>query len=200
MNRRAPIVVAAVAAMLVLLAVFFLVLPKMGDVGEARDLLQTEQDREQSLRLQLAQLEEARDRADRVRRQLNRLATEVPPTSDLPSLIRLLENTADQSNVSFMSVTPGTPQASSTGGYSIVPTQITASGEFFSVDEFLFRLETLPRALKVMQISIGAGQEGGLQLTLNAEVYTSDVSAGPGSVPGPSETTTTTAPTAPPGG
>jgi Tfp pilus assembly protein PilO len=196
-NRRAPIVVAAVAAMLVLLAVFFLVLPKMGDVGEARDLLQTEQDREQSLRLQLAQLEEARDRADRVRRQLNRLATEVPPTPDLPSLIRLLENTADQSNVSFMSVTPGTPQASTTGGYSIVPTQITAAGEFFSVDEFLFRLETLPRALKVMQISIGAGQEGDLQVTLNAEVYTSDVSAGPGSVPGPSETTTTTTP---PGG
>jgi Tfp pilus assembly protein PilO len=199
-NRRAPIVVAAVAALLVLLAVFFLVLPKMGDVGESRDLLQTEQDREQSLRLQLAQLEEARDQADRVRRQLNRLATEVPPTPDLPSLVRLLENTADQSNVSFMSVTPGNPQVSTTGGYSIVPTQITAAGGFFSVDEFLFRLETLPRALKVMQISVGAGQEGDLQVTLNAEVYTSDVSAGPGSVPGPSETTTITTTTAPPGG
>ena len=199
MNRRAPIVVAAVAAMLVLLALFFVVLPKMGDVDEARDLLQTEQDREQSLRLQRAQLEEARDRADRVRRQLNRLATEVPPTPDLPSLIRLLENTANQSNVSFMSVTPGAPQASATGGYSIVPTQITAAGEFFSVDEFLFRLETLPRAIKVMQISVGSVQDVGLQLTLSAEVYTSDVSAGPGSIPGPSETTTP-ATTAPPGG
>lgn len=192
MNRRAPIVVIAASVAMALLLVVFLALPKRSQVSERELELQSEQDREQSLRIELAQLEEARDRAEQVQRELNRLKTEVPPTADLPSLIRLLENTADQSAVSFMSVTPGAPSAAAAGGYSIIPTQINVVGGFFSVDEFLFRLETLPRALKVMQIAVGVGEGGDeLSLTMTAEVYTTDTSAGPGSIPGPTETDTT---------
>jgi hypothetical protein len=61
------------------------------------------------------------------------------------------------------------------------------TGGFFAVDEFLFRLETLPRQMKVINLTVGAGPEGlpQLQISMSAEAYTTDTSAGPGSIPGP---------------
>ena len=57
-------------------------------------------------------------------------------------------------------------------------------------------LETLPRAAKVTTLAVtpsGASTGGttistsNLQLQVTVEFYTTDVSAGPGSIPGPSE-------------
>ncbi|MBI4259252.1 MAG: type 4a pilus biogenesis protein PilO [Actinobacteria bacterium] len=189
MSRRGPILVGAIVGALALVVAALLVLPKMSQVGERREELTVEEDREQSLRTQLAQLEDLRDQARAVQKELNRLQNQIPPTAELPSLIRLLENTANQSAVSFISVTPGTPSAAGTEPFSLIPTQITVTGGFFSIDEFLFRLETLPRALKVIQIAVATSAEGAgeLQLSMTTEVYTTDISAGPGSQPGPTE-------------
>jgi Tfp pilus assembly protein PilO len=94
--------------------------------------------------------------------------------------------------VDFFSVAPGTPTAAE-AGFSVVPAQIQVTGGYFSLDEFLYRLETLPRAVKVtsLQISPGGGEgqaaPAALSMQLSVEFYTTDVSAGPGSVPGPTE-------------
>ena len=193
MNRRGPIVAGAAVAVLALLAVLLLLLPKMREVGEAREQLAAAQDQEQSLQNQLRALQEAREEAPRVRDAIRRLDTQVPPTADLPGMIRLLAGAADRAAVDFFSVAPGTPTAAE-AGFSVVPAQIQVTGGYFSLDEFLYRLETLPRAVKVtsLQISPGGGGEegatpGALSMQLSVEFYTTDVSAGPGSVPGPTE-------------
>jgi hypothetical protein len=94
-----------------------------------------------------------------------------------------------------MSVAPGTP-AETIPGISTIPTQINVLGSFFSVEEYLFKLETLPRALRVTAITVGTGGTvpGQLQLTMTGEVYTTDTSAGPGSVPGSTAATPTPVP------
>ncbi|HWO69715.1 MAG TPA: type 4a pilus biogenesis protein PilO [Actinomycetota bacterium] len=192
MNRRGPIVAGAAVAVLALLAVLLLLLPKMREVGEAREQLAAAQDQEQSLQNQLRALQEAREEAPRVRDAIRRLDTQVPPTADLPGMIRLLAGAADRAAVDFFSVAPGTPTAAE-AGFSVVPAQIQVTGGYFSLDEFLYRLETLPRAVKVtsLQISPGGGEgqaaPAGLSMQLSVEFYTTDVSAGPGSVPGPTE-------------
>ena len=120
----------------------------------------------------------------------------MPPTADLPALFRLLQAAADRAAVDFFSFTPGTPALDPSGTFSTVGSQITVTGGYFAIDELLFLLETLPRAAKVTTVAItpSAGDTTGtttttnaLQLQLTVQFYTTDVSAGPGSVPGPTE-------------
>ncbi|HEX7463317.1 MAG TPA: type 4a pilus biogenesis protein PilO [Actinomycetota bacterium] len=193
MTRRGPIIAAAVSVVVVILAVVFLLLPKMNEVKEVKKDVTDAQSVEQSLRAQLTSLQEAQANAPKFNKQIAKIDTQLPPTADLPGLLRMLRGAADSSAVDFFTVSPGTPTLSASGAFSTVPTTITVTGSYFSVEEFLFRLEKLPRVGKVTSIAISSQQSetGALTLStqLTAEFYTSDTSAGPGSEPGPSGST-----------
>jgi len=193
-SRRGPIIAGAIVAVIAVLAVFFLVLPKMSEMSETREEIATAEAQETALRAQLASLKEAQANAPQVKAEIAKLANEVPPTADLPALIRLLTAAADGSAVDFFTVAPGNPQLDPTGAFSTIQTAISVTGGYFALDQFLFRLETLPRAAKVTSVSItpgGAALPGStvnsLSMQLGVEFYTTDTSAGPGSLPGPSE-------------
>jgi Tfp pilus assembly protein PilO len=199
-GRRAPLLAGAAVAVVVILVVMFLVLPKMGEVGEAEKALQAAEDQEVTLQAQLGVLQEAQADAPETEREIAVIEDQVPPTTDLPALFRLLQSAADRAALDFFSFSPGTPVLATTGGHSILAATITVNGGYFAIDEFLFLLETLPRAAKVTSITLAPGgattDEAGtpttttssLQMTANVEFYTTDTSAGPGSVPGPTET------------
>jgi Tfp pilus assembly protein PilO len=199
-NRRAPIIAGVISAAVALLAVLLLVLPKMGDVSTAEEELQSAEDQEVALAAQLDALQEAEAAAPKTEQEIGAIEEQVPPTANLPSLFRLLQGAADRSAVDFFSFSPGTPAPNAAGTYSSIASQVTVSGGYFAIDEFLFLLETLPRAAKVTTLAVtpsGASTDGttistsNLQLQVTVEFYTTDVSAGPGSIPGPSETTGT---------
>lgn len=200
MNRRAPIIAGAISAAVALLAVVLLVLPKMGDVSTTEEELQSAEDQEVALAAQLDALQDAEAAAPKTEQEIGAIEEQVPPTAELPSLFRLLQGAADRSAVDFFSFSPGTPAPNAAGTYSSIASQVTVSGGYFAIDEFLFLLETLPRAAKVTTLAVtpsGASTGGttlstsNLQLQVTVEFYTTDVSAGPGSIPGPSETTGT---------
>lgn len=196
MNRRAPIIAGAIL-LVALLAVFLIVLPKMSEVGETEDQLQEAQDQEINLAAQLNALEDAQAAAPETELEIAAIDAHVPPTADLPSLFRLLQGAADRAAVDFFSFTPGTPVPNLTGSYSTIASQITVSGGYFAIDQFLFLLETLQRAAKVTSLAVtpSAGtttSTSTLQLQITVEFYTTDSSAGPGSIPGPTEGVTTT--------
>jgi Tfp pilus assembly protein PilO len=191
-GRRAPLIAGAVAVVVAFLAVVALVLPKMSQVGEAQDELQAAQDQEIALEAQVRSLEEAQEQAPETERQIALIEDEVPPTADLPTLFRLLDSAADRSAVDFFSFTPGSPVADPTGQFSTIASQVTVTGGYFALDEFLFLMETLPRAAKVISIAVapgaptlGVSSATALQLQATVEFYTTDTSAGPGSVPCP---------------
>ncbi len=194
MSRRGPIIAGVIIAVVAVLAVFFLVLPKMNEVSKTQEDVAAAEAKETALRAQLASLKEAEANAPQVKAKIAELSNEVPPTADLPALIRLLTAAADGAAVDFFTVAPGTPQLDPTGAFSSIPTTISVTGGYFSLDNFLFRLESLPRAAKVTSVSItpgGAAPPGSavtaLSMQLSVEFFTTDTSAGPGSAPGPSE-------------
>jgi len=195
-NRRAPIFAGAAVAVVAILAVVFLVLPKMREVSSTKEQLAEAEALQSGLRAQLASLREAEAQAPEVRRQIAQLANQVPPTADLPALLRLLTQAADGSAVDFLTVSPGNPIADASGQFSTIPTSISVTGGYFALDEFLFRLETLPRAAKVLSISVSPGGATpitttgavNLSMQLSVQFFTIDTSAGPGSQPGPTET------------
>jgi Tfp pilus assembly protein PilO len=198
-NRRTPIIAGAIALVVAILAVLILVLPKMNEVSETQDQLHAAEDRETTLEAQLRSLQDAQQEAPQTEQEIAAIDAAVPPTADLPELFILLQAAADQSAVDFFSFTPGTPVANTSSSYSTIASQITVIGGYFAIDEFLFQLETLQRAAKVTTLAItpgGAGAEitttsAALQLQMTVEFYTTDTSAGPGSIPGPSEGATT---------
>lgn len=196
MNRRAPIIAGAIL-LVALLAVFLMVLPKMSEVGETEDQLQEAQDQEINLAAQLNALEDAQAAAPETELEIAAIDAQVPQTADLPGLFRQLQGAADRAAVDFFSFTPGTPVPNLTGSYSTIASQITVSGGYFAIDQFLFLLETLQRAAKVTSLAVtpSAGtttSTSTLQLQITVEFYTTDSSAGPGSIPGPTEGVTTT--------
>ena len=205
MNRRAPLFAGGALALIAVLTLVLLVLPKIGKVSEAQDQLEAAQDQELTLEAQLGALQDAQASAPETERQIARLEDQVPPTADLPALFRLLQGAADRSAVDFFSFSPGAPTAGA-GQFSVIQSQITVSGSYFSIDEFLFLMETLPRAAKVVSITmspfstgeVGSTTATSLQLLMAIEFYTTDTSAGPASVPGPTEAAGT-APAAPTG-
>jgi len=200
-NRRAPIIAGAIVLLVALLAVFLMVLPKMSEVGETEDQLQEAEDQEINLAAQLNALEDAQAAAPETELEIAAIDAQVPQTADLPRLFRELQGAADRAAVDFFSFTPGTPVPNLSGSYSMIASQITVSGGYFAIDEFLFLLETLQRAAKVTTLAVtpsAGGEEttttstSTLQLQITVEFYTTDSSAGPGSIPGPTEGVTTT--------
>ena len=201
MNRRAPIIAGAIVLLVALLAVFLMVLPKMSEVGETEDQLRQAQDQEINLAAQLNALEDAQAAAPETELEIAAIDAQVPQTADLPRLFRQLQGAADRAAVDFFSFTPGTPVPNLTGSYSTIASQITVSGGYFAIDQFLFLLETLQRAAKVTTLAVtpsAGGEEttttstSTLQLQITVDFYTTDSSAGPGSIPGPTEGVTTT--------
>jgi len=196
-GRRGPIIAGAASILVAVLAIFLLELPKMGQVSQTEEELQAAQDEEISLDAQLRALQEAQAAAPETEAEIARIEDEVPPTADLPALFRLLQGAADQAAVDFFSFTPGSPSPDAAGSYSTISSSILVTGSYFAIDEYLFLLETLPRAAKVTTISVTpastdaesatATSTGTLSLSLTVEFYTTDASAGPGSVPGPTQ-------------
>jgi Tfp pilus assembly protein PilO len=184
-NRRAPLIAGLIIFVLALAAVFFLVLPKISEVGEAEDRLEQVEQDEVALQTELSRLQEAAENAPQLRRELARFRRAVPPVADLPGLINLLQTAADTSGVDFFSIAPGAPVAAPQGGAAEIPASIQVIGGFFPVDEFLFRLETLQRASKVPTITVSEGPDGLPQIQIQLEVrfFTTDAAAGPGAVP-----------------
>ncbi len=186
MARRGPILAAVAGLALVLLTVAFVILPKASQVREKRREVDVARQQEAQLKVRLDQLRALAQEAPKNRRRLRQLDAAIPPNADLPGLIRLLNGIAEKSGVDFMTVAPSTP-APSPFAAAVLPTQITVAGRFFSVDQYLYRLENLPRAAKVtnIQVSPGGGGLQYLQVGLQVEFYTMDTTAGPGSTGDP---------------
>jgi Tfp pilus assembly protein PilO len=209
MRRRGPLAAVAAGILAMIVAVAVLIAPKVSQIHATNDQLAAARQKQSTLEAQLVQLKATEQRAKAIRTELTLLDAAVPQGADLPDLIRTLTDVADQSDVDFLSIAPGqpigvsgvsaspTPQASpgtvgaSIGalgpslpeGISLLPFTISINGSYFAVDEYLFRLETLPRISKVTTMNLGLGPGGYPELSLNLTVnfYTTDVSAGPGS-------------------
>jgi len=202
-NRKPALIAALVGAVVSVALVVGLITPKAGQVRAKQKDITAAQQKQSSLQAELEQLQAAAQEAPKDRKTLAVLKAQIPPTADLPGLIRLLNTSANKSGVDFQTISPQQPQA--VGGYSVIPVQVTVVGGFFAVDQYLYLLETLPRVSKVTAVNLGPGPNGLPQLTMNltANFYTTDTSAGPGSIPGgmaPAAPAPSPAPSTTPGG
>ena len=195
LGTRAPIVAGVIMAVIVVLAFLLIVNPKRAEVADAQSQLEAAQNEELTKFAQRASLQQAEAEAPANRKIIRQVEQQLPPTADPQGFILLLENAAAKAGVDLTQESIQSPTASETG-VTTIPINVTLSGTYFSLDEYLFQLETLPRAAKVTSVSIASGATGDattvsgtLIMQVTIELYTTDVSAGPGSDPGPTEAT-----------
>jgi Tfp pilus assembly protein PilO len=199
-GKRAPLFAGIGVAVVIVLVAFFVVLPKMGQVKDANAALTDAQSQQATLGAQLAALQAAQTEAPVNRETIRKVQQAIPPTVDQQGFMLLIQNAALESAVDVVTITPGNPIFDPATGLSTVINAISATGTYFALTEFLFKIETLPRAAKTTAVAIAPSptQTNSSLLTLSGtvDIYTSDESAGPGSTPGPTPAAgSTTSPT-----
>ena len=156
MNTRRQLVIAGVVAVVVTVLFFmFLLKPKMNDISKTRSDVQTAKSEQDTLNTQLAHLKDVKKNAPETMAKLAALSEYVPSTPDLPSFIQQVQDAATSSSIDLQSIAPS-PPASVTGssGVQTISVTLTCQGGFFRIEDFLSRLENLPRALEVHAISL----------------------------------------------
>jgi len=190
-NRRAPLFAALGVAGLAIVVILLLVLPKMGQVSTAQQSLDEARREGQTLESQLRALEDAKAAAPQARKTIAEVHKRIPPVADEPGLILLLQHAAIDAGIDLVSLSPGNPTLDPATNLSTIPVSVSATGTYFDITEFMYQIETLPRAAIVQSIALAPGEASGttgvpiLTLTATIQTYTSDTSAGPGSEPGP---------------
>lgn len=175
---RRNLLITILAMVVVAVLAFFLVFkPQTDKIAQAREDVQTTQDNVQRLRLELARLQALQQQAPKLREEATKLDAAVPNDPQLAAFILQVQEAANASGIEWLSVSP-TPPAASTNPQAAVQEVVVAmnvEGGYFQVQDFLVRLEGLPRAVKIGNVSLSAqtGEAGSPRLTasLNMKMF-----------------------------
>jgi Tfp pilus assembly protein PilO len=188
-GKRAPLLAGVAVAALVLIVGLFFVLPKLSEVKDANATLDEARGEQATLGAQLAALKQAEAEAPANRQTIRRTQQAIPETVNQQGFVLLMQNAAVLSSIDVVTITPTNPVFDPATGLSTVTNAISVTGSYFAITEFLFKIETLPRAAKVSTVTIAPAPTDTdpslLSLSASVAVFTSDQSAGPGSSPGP---------------
>jgi Tfp pilus assembly protein PilO len=132
-----------------------------------------------------------------------KLQTAMPSIPDIPDLLLELDQTANSAGVGLDSLSPGQPTAT-TSGYSTIAISLSATGNFYSLTDFIYRLRNLVyvrsgalqangRIFTVNSVALApAGDVVTAQIGLTTYVYGSTSSAGTATPGAPTATDSTT--------
>lgn len=191
-NPRAPLFAGIAVGLVVILAIFFLVLPKRAQVSSAQEDLVAARSEGQSLETQRSALEDTKAEAPQNQQIIDEVHREIPPTVDEPGLILLVHNAAIDAGFETNQQTVNVAFDETTG-LSVITLSVSAVGTYSDMTQFSYAIETLPRAAKITSLSLTSAGDTDvvgsplLTATFEIQAFTSDTSAGPGSSPGPTE-------------
>jgi len=143
--------------------------------------------------------------------ELFRLTRAMPATTDMPGILLELSRVADETGITFNSITPAQP--TTTGSYSALPIEITFGGNYYELSDFIFRLNNLVAerdgklnvngrlfTVNSVDFSKGDGVNLGATISTTAYIYGSgSAAATPAATPAPATPAPATpAPATPP--
>ena len=204
LSPRAQLALAAALPLVLIVAGWLLLVgpqrSKAADVASQREAAET-----QLVQLQAAAAHAPKPEPIRVA-DIFRLVKAMPDREDMPGIILQLNDVAAESGISFNSIVPEGAQAAGSG-YEVRRVQLSFSGNFYGLSDFLYRLRSLVgvrggeleadgRLFTVESLGFAEGKPSFPQidatLTLDANVYGSGSTPVPPVAPTTTTTTTTT--------
>lgn len=204
MNARTRLILTVVAAVVVvLLAYFLLIRPRQGELSDVRAQVESEENLTVQLRSQLESLQALQRNAPQLQAELDRIRDLVPQEHEVPNFIFQVNAAAAASGVEVVQLTPELPKQPPEGA-QLAQVRITIGGKggYFAIQDFVRRLYTLDRALRIDVLDLSAeatGAEaatGGVTMTATARIFF-EAPTGVTSI-APTTPTTPVTPTAPP--
>ena len=192
-------IVAALVAVVLLIAWYFLLFsPTRTEIADLNDQISAEQTSLAQARQEVARLEQYKQTAPQSRADIVQLSKALPGSEGIPSLLVELGKTADASGVDLVQISRGETQAGTPFGIQTITMQV--EGQFFDVEDFLYRLENYVdfhnqkfdadgRLLQLTNVSVtgGAGTAPAaaagsptLQTSITMNAYLQPTSAVPG--------------------
>ena len=196
MNARNRMILTIVAAVVVIVLAFVLLIrPRQSELADVK--AQVEQERSLTLTLEadLQRLQELQAQEPKLRADLERIRQLVPQDHELANFLFQVNSAANQSGVAFLQITPELPKTPPEGA-ALAEVRITlgGTGGYFAIQDFIRRLYSLDRAVRIdlMDLSADAGT-GNITLQATARIFFESAAAAAGTVP-----VTPTVPAAPP--
>jgi len=181
-NARTWWIITPVVSLLVLaMGWLLLVSPKHGEAADLQDQTATVNNQNQASQVQLDALRAQAKKLPEQKAELARLQVQIPPTPQLPALIRSISAASKASGMTLTGLTPSAPTAVVTAtaaaaapttpgvalvGLQQIPIAMTATGTFSAARRFLGTLEMLPRTFLVSGLQMGRGTTGGQSVTV----------------------------------
>ena len=164
---------------------FFLIAPKRSEAADVRAQTAQQQSANAMLATQIQLLKAQAKALPQQQAKLAAVAAKVPDNPAVPALIRALSAAADDAGVELLSMVPTKPapvaappvvaplvaatgtagstsRRSTTGGGSagtlqVIGVSLSVVGGYFQVEQFLDRIESLSRAMKVTSLTVAPG-------------------------------------------
>jgi Tfp pilus assembly protein PilO len=141
---REVYIIAAVIGVVIIVAWYFLLFsPQKSDLASLDDQIAADQSALSQAQQELARLKSYQKTAPQAEVDIVRVSKMLPEAEGIPSLIVELTKTADASGVTVNSITRGTTSEGTPFGIQTVTLQMT--GQFFDIEDFLYRVEDYVR-------------------------------------------------------
>lgn len=163
MKARAGIFVLVIAG-LTALAVVLVFRPQSSAIRAKQDETAAEEQRFSQLQLELRQLQALQAAAPELRARAQRVDAAIPDDPQLAQFILQVQDAATKSAIDWLAVSPSPPSAGTQPELLEINVAMNVNGGYFQVQDFLTRLETLGRAVKISAITLGPGPDGVPQL------------------------------------
>jgi Tfp pilus assembly protein PilO len=197
-NRRALLIGVGSALLVLLIWYFLLWSPRGKSIDEAKKRQATFESQAQDLRAELSRLQEAKRTEAATRAQIDALRQAIPDEPNLAQFILDTNDAASRSGIDFLSISPTPPAPPATGAGaapSPIALNISITGGYFQVLDFVNRLNDLTRIVVIDGVSISAASGGpvpnALSVQLSARMFVGQAPAG-SAAPATATTTTTT--------
>ena len=178
---------AVLCLILLVVAWLLLISPRRSQAADLSDQEQTTLQQNSQLQTRIEELKAQSAQLATYRSQLSGILQQLPPTAQMPQLVRDLSSLAEASGVSLDTVTPsgattltvpGTSGGASTAkptGVVQIPMALIVHGDYFQTMAFLQKLQTqLTRAFLITGAAVAPGSSGGsgqIQLSLTGAVF-----------------------------
>ena len=174
---------------------FFVISPTNSKISDAEDQLVSAEDNQVLLQTQLMRLKKIQENELTYRSAIGALEAAIPPTPQMPALIDVLAQLAEDSGVQWQSGTYGNPVEVEGEDYFEIPVNLSVQGQFFEVLGYLYGIADLERIVRIDAVSLSPEQDEDGFTIENVSISAVTFTTGDVVLPAPEEvpeTTTTT--------
>ena len=182
-NDRNILILGVLIIVVLVVGYYFLLLSPLWT--RYNDTVQERSDKESQfadVQQQVAALEKIKQNAGQTQQQLLALSKRIPTQPEIPTLVVQVEEIANSSDVTQVSIIPGSPGPPPGGGdFQVIPITMTFEGTYDQLQDFLLKTRNLARLVTVNGVTYepvetetttsDVGGERILSVEIDAEVY-----------------------------